>query len=307
MKFPSALKAGDKVGILSTARKISVEQLQPALDALREWGLEPVLGQHLFAEDHQYAGTDGERRADLQMMIEDRTIRAILCARGGYGTLRIIDGVDLRPLRRNPKWIVGFSDVTTLTMACYNAGVASIHGPMAVSWNGKTGDVQSREYLRQMLFGKLPNYSCMPARTDLVRTGVGEGRLIGGNLSMLSQLLGTETDFDTRGCILFIEDLDEYLYHLDRMVVHLQRGGKFERLAGLIVGGFTDVHDNDTPFGKTVEEIIADATAGHAYPICFDFPVGHWPQNYPLLHGARVRLEVSHTRADLHFLEGGVE
>lgn len=305
MKFPKSLCPGDQVGIISTARKISSEELQPALDSLREWGLQPVLGKHLFAVDHQYAGTDAQRQADLQQMIENPNIRAILCARGGYGTLRIIDAVDLRPLKKDPKWIIGFSDVTTLTMACYNLGLASIHGPMAISWNGKTGDGQSREYLRQILFGQLPTYSCTPMRSDLVRTGIGEGRLIGGNLSMLSQLLGTDTDFDTKGCVLFLEDLDEYLYHLDRMVVHLRRGGKFSQLAGLVVGGFTDVHDNDTPFGKTIEEIISEAAAGQNYPVVFDFPVGHWPQNYPLIHGARVRLEVSHTQANLRFLEGG--
>ncbi|MEM6273589.1 MAG: LD-carboxypeptidase [Bacteroidota bacterium] len=305
MIFPPPLKPGDKVGLLSTARKIAREELQPALDSLRAWGLEPVLGEHLFAVDHQYAGTDAQRTADLQTMLDRPDLAAILCARGGYGTLRIIDAVDLRGLRKHPKWIVGFSDVTTLIMAAYNRNLATIHGPMAISWNGKTGDAASREHLRQMLFGELSTYAAAPIRQDLVRTGRGEGRLIGGNLSMLSQLLGTETDFSTKGCVLFLEDLDEYLYHIDRMVVHLRRAGKFAQLAGLIVGGFTDLHDNDTPFGMSYEEIIADAVREHDYPVCFDFPVGHAPRNYPLIHGAKVRLEVSHTRAELQFLEGG--
>lgn len=305
MKFPQALRSGDKIGIISTARKISREDLQPALDSLVEWGLKPVIGKNLFASDHQYAGTDAQRTADLQSMIDDPQIRAILCARGGYGTLRIIDEVDLRGLKKDPKWIVGFSDVTTLTMACYNRGIATIHGPMAISWNGKTGDENSREYLRMMLFGDLPAYSATPLNHEVVRTGSGEGRLIGGNLSMLSQLIGTPTDFNTKGCVLFLEDLDEYLYHLDRMVVHLRRAGKFDGLAGLIVGGFTDLRDNDTPFGKTYREIIFEAVAGQDFPVAFDFPVGHSPLNYPLIHGAKVRLEVSHTRAELKFLEGG--
>jgi muramoyltetrapeptide carboxypeptidase len=305
MKFPPPLRSGDKIGIISTARKISRKDLQPALDSLTEWGLKPVLGKNLFATDHQYAGTDAQRTADLQAMLDNPEIKAILCARGGYGTLRIIDEVDLRGLKKDPKWIVGFSDVTTLTMACYNLGIATIHGPMAISWNGATGDENSRNYLRQMLFGELPVYTATPLDHDLVRTGSGEGRLIGGNLSMLSQLIGTPTDFDTKGCVLFLEDLDEYLYHLDRMIVHLRRAGKFDRLAGLIVGGFSDLKDNDTPFGKTYGEIIAEAVSGYDYPVAFDFPVGHSPLNYPLIHGAKVRLEVSHTRSELRFLEGG--
>ncbi|MEM7039251.1 MAG: LD-carboxypeptidase [Bacteroidota bacterium] len=301
MRIPPPLKAGEKIGIVSTARKISREDLEPCLQSLRSWGLEPVLGKNLFKIDHQYAGTDAERAADLQEMINRPDISGILCARGGYGTLRIIDAIDLKPLRKNPKWIAGFSDVTTLTMAAYNAGVATIHGPMGISWNGATGDEQSRDYLRQMLMGPPPEYAYAPTRQDLTRTGIARGPLIGGNLSMLSQLLGTDTDFKTKGCILFLEDLDEYLYHIDRMVVHLRRGGKFSQLAGLVVGAFTDLKDNSTPFGKTAEEIIFDAAADFDYPVCFDFPVGHAPQNYPLLHGVDATLRVSHTRVELAF------
>ena len=198
MKFPPPLKKGDKIGIVSTARKISQEDLQPCFNDLRRWGLEPVTGRHLFKTDHQYAGTDAQRAEDLQAMIDNPDIKGILCARGGYGTLRIIDQIDLKPLKKRPKWIAGFSDVTTLTMACYNEGIATIHGPMGISWNGKTGDEQSRDYLRQIFFGQTPSYTAPSTREDLTRTGVASGRLIGGNLSMLSQLLGTPTDFKTQ-------------------------------------------------------------------------------------------------------------
>ena len=170
---------------------------------------------------------------------------------------------------------------------------------MAISWNGKTATPTALQHLREMLFGATPTYSVTAQRPDLTRTGTATGRLIGGNLSMLSQLLGTPTDFDTKGCVLFLEDLDEYLYHIDRMLVHLQRGGKLSQLAGLIVGGFTEIKDNATSFGKTVEEIIAEKVAGLDFPVCFGFPTGHWPMNFPLMHGARVRLNVTHAQTEL--------
>lgn len=304
MRIPRKLRAGDRVGIVSTSRKITEAELAPAMASLRAWGLEPVPGRHIYNVSHQFAGTDAERLQDLQDMLDREDIQAILCSRGGYGSLRIVDGLSLKGLKKHPKWLVGFSDVTTFTMALYNAGVASIHGPMAISWDGKTGDEKAREYLRRMLMADTPTYSYTPLRADLIRTGKASGPVIGGNLSMLSQLLGTDTDFKTKGCILFLEDLDEYLYHIDRMVVHLRRGGKFDDLAGLIVGRFSDIHDNSTPFGKTAEEIIAEAVADQAYPVCYDFPVGHCPENYPLLHGVKATLKVSHTRVDLAYDEG---
>lgn len=301
MKIPPFLKAGDKVGIVSPARKISAEDLQPAIQDLEAWGYEVVPGRSVYAIDHQYAGTDAQRTADLQSMLDDPDIKAILCARGGYGSLRIVDGLNWKGMKKSPKWLIGFSDITTLTMAAYNLGIASIHGPMGISWNGQTGDPASRDHLRDMLAGKVPEFSWGVERPDLTRTGTGTGPIIGGNLSMLSQLLGTETDFSTKGCIFFLEDLDEYLYHVDRMIVHLKRGGKFDRLAGLVIGGFTDLHDNDTPFGMSFEEIILDALPESGFPVCFDAPIGHQPRNYPIPHGVKATLSVSHSTAELKF------
>ena len=301
MKIPAALKPGDKVGVVAPSRKILPDELAPALQDLRTWGFVPVLGEHLYAVDRQFAGTDAQRAADLQQMIADPEIRAIFCARGGYGALRIVDRVDLRPLRRDPKWIIGFSDATTFLVAASNAGLASIHGPMGISWNGATGDAQSRDHLRDILLGGRPVYQCSPLSPELSRPGLAEGPLIGGNLSMLSQLIGTETDFDTKDCILFLEDLDEYLYHIDRMVVHLRRSGKLDRLAGLVVGDFSDLRDNPTPFGKGAHEIIAEAVADFDYPVCFGFPAGHAPRNFPLLHGVETSLRVSHNLVEMEF------
>lgn len=300
MKIPPFLKPGDRIGIVSPARKISAEDLKPAIADLQSWGYQVVAGKYLHAEAHQFAGTDAQRTEDLQQMLEDESIRAILCARGGYGSLRIIDQLDLKALRKDPKWLIGFSDITTFTMAAFNLGVASIHGPMGISWNGQTGDEASREFLRQMLAGDIPHYTFPVERPDLCRTGTARGPIIGGNLSMLSQLLGTDTDFDSKGCIFFLEDLDEYLYHIDRMVVHLKRGGKFDRLAGLVIGGFTDLHDNSTPFGNSLEGIIRDALPSD-YPVCFGAPIGHQPLNYPIPHGAEATLSVSHSHAELRF------
>ncbi len=301
MKVPPSLKAGDRVGVVSPARKISAGEMEPALEDLRSWGYEVVLGEAVFASNHQYAGTDAQRLSDLQSMLDDPTIRAILCSRGGYGSLRIIDRLNWTGMEKAPKWIIGFSDITTLTMDAYNRGIASIHGPMGISWNGQTSDVTSREYLRDVLSGNIPAYSWGVEQPDVTRTGIGTGPIIGGNLSMLSQLLGTKTDFSTKGCILFLEDLDEYLYHIDRMIMHLKRGGKFDQLEGLVIGGFTDLHDNENPFGKTYQKIIADALPDGGFPVCFSSPIGHQPPNYPILHGVEATLSVSQSTSELKF------
>lgn len=303
MKIPKPLKAGDKIGVVAPSRMIKPEDLAPALADLKAWGLEPVLGKHLYDVDRQFAGTDAARASDFQSMVEDPSIRAIFCARGGYGALRIVDDLDFRVLKKDPKWIIGFSDATTFVVEAFNNGVASLHAPMGISWNGATGDERSRDYLREMLFGERPVFSTVPESAELSRPGLAKGPVIGGNLSMLSQLIGTPSDFDTKGCILFLEDLDEYLYHIDRMVVHLKRSGKFDRLAGLVVGGFTDMHDNSTPFGKSAHEIIAEAVSDKEYPLCFGFPVGHSPRNFPMVHGGEASLRVSHNLIELEFHE----
>ncbi len=299
MRFAPYLKSGDKVGLASPARKISPEEMAPAIASLQEWGLVPVLGTHIYSVSRQFAGTDAERIADLQQMIDDPSIKAILFSRGGYGCLRIADQLNFAPLRHHPKWFIGFSDLTAFSAALFQEGVSSIHGPMCISWNGKTSDAVARGHLRELLMGQLPTYSYPPVHAELTRTGKASGRLVGGNLSILSQLIGTPHDLDTKGCILFIEDIDEYLYHIDRMMVHLKRAGKLKSIAGLIVGGFSDIKDNDVPFGASVEEIVLDAIGNLDIPVCFGFPTGHCPQNYPLVYGATVTLSVSHSLVEL--------
>jgi muramoyltetrapeptide carboxypeptidase len=299
MRFAPFLKPGDKVGLLSPARKITPEEMAPAIASLQEWGLVPVFGTHLYNVSRQFAGSDAERVADMQQMINDPEIKALLFSRGGYGCLRIADQIDFSPLKHHPKWMVGFSDLTAFSAALFQEGVASIHGPMCISWNGKTSDAIARGHLRELLMGVMPIYSYPATHADLLHTGKCTGRLVGGNLSILSQLIGTPHDLDTKGCILFIEDIDEYLYHIDRMMVHLRRSGKLKNIAGLIVGGFSDVKDNDIPFGASVEEIVLDAVGDAKIPVCFGFPTGHWAQNYPLVYGSMATLSVSHSLIEL--------
>jgi muramoyltetrapeptide carboxypeptidase len=299
MHFAPFLRPGDKLGIISPARKITPEEMAPALASIQEWGLVPVLGAHIYNVSSQFAGVDTERIADVQQMINDPEIKAILFSRGGYGCLRIVDEIDFSPLKQHPKWLIGFSDLTAFSAALLRHDVASIHGPMCISWNGRTSDAVARGHLRQLLMGEWPSYNYSPTHPEYLRTGKASGKLVGGNLSILSQLIGTVDDIVTKDCILFIEDIDEYLYHIDRMMVHLRRTGKLKGLAGLIVGGFSDVKDNEVPFGATVEEIVLDAVRDTSFPICFGFPTGHWPANYPLVVGSHATLNVSHSLVEL--------
>lgn len=303
MTAPPKLKKGDKVGIIATARKLpDTDSLDICIKKLREWGLEPVYGPNLFKSDNQYAGTDAERLSDLQAMLDDESISCIMAARGGYGTLRIIDQVDFSKFKENPKWVIGFSDLTPLLIKIRNEGIEAIHGPMSISFDGSTGDEASIEFLRQVLLdgGEL-TYKYSPTNQQLTRTGMAEGELIGGNLSLLNHCVGTQTDFGTANSILFFEDVEEYLYSVDRLVLHMKRSGKFDNIKGLIVGGFTDLKDNDTPFGKTAEEIVADHVQQFDFPVCFDFPTGHWPRNYPMILGKQATLKVTHVEVEFSF------
>lgn len=300
---PPALRPGDKIAIVAPARSFTLARLEPCLNSLKQWGFEPVFGPNLFSQQHQYAGTDAQRLSDLQWALDDPAIKAVLCARGGYGTLRILDGLDLKGIKKHPKWVIGFSDITALLVRLYNEGIQSLHAPMSISFDGSTGDERSIHALRLILeTGKGPGIHYTPEREELIKPGKAKGRLLGGNLSILSQLLGTPTDFKTAHTLFFLEDLSEYLYHIDRMMVHLKRAGKMEKLAGLMVGGMTEMKDNDTPFGKDAEQIVLEAAA-EGYPICTGFPVGHWPQNMPLIVGAEAELEVTHTSVTLSYLD----
>ncbi len=287
---PPYLNPGDKIAIVSPARSITFEEVYPAMKILQRWGLEVVLGTHVFSRSDQFAGTDAQRAHDLQHALDDDSIRAILCSRGGYGTVRIIDQLDFKRFMARPKWIIGYSDITVLhAHVSRHFGVETLHAAMPVTMKDDSA-AETLESMRNVLFGTRISYA-LPSST-LNRDGEGEGVLTGGNLSILYSLAGSASMPDTRGKVLFLEDVDEYLYHVDRMMMGLKRGGHLEKLSGLIVGGMDRMNDNTVPFGKTANEIIAAAVAGYGYPVCFGFPAGHGEKNLALVFGRKVRLRV---------------
>jgi muramoyltetrapeptide carboxypeptidase len=295
---PDFLKKGDKVCIVSTARKVSEEEILPAVQVLTNWGLEVLLGDHLYSIDHQFAGTDQERLADIQSAMDDREIKAIFCARGGYGTPRIMDDIQWEGFLNSPKWIIAFSDMTGLLTLCLNKGICSLHAAMPLFFDkpAYSGSVQA---LRNYLFGGELAYSCEPHYLN--RRGKNEGILVGGNLSMVVNNIGTGSAFDPKGKILVVEDIDEYLYHIDRMMVQLKRTGVLKELSGLVVGHFSDMKDNAIPFGENANEIIARNVSDYSFPVMFGFPAGHAPQNMPLPIGAKLKLNVDKQGSVLDF------
>jgi len=289
MIIPEKLNIGDKIGIISTARKITIEELNPAIKILESWGLKVVLGINLFQENDQFSGTVEQRTGDLQSMIDDIGIKAILCARGGYGTVQIIDSINFTNLKNKSKWIVGYSDVTVLHSHLNNLGIASLHATMPINFESNTK--ASLSSLKNSLFGNLNRIECKAHPFN--KFGKIDGDIVGGNLSILYSLLGSQSNIDTTGKILFIEDLDEYLYHIDRMMMNLKRNGMLDKLKGLIVGGMSDMNDNFTPFGKTAEQIILDYTENYDFPICFGFTAGHLADNRSLKLGVNSILEIN--------------
>ena len=291
MKTPCYIKRGDKIGIVSTALRISKEEIYPAVKIFKEWGLEVVLGKHLFEEYNQFAGTDEQRTTDLQQMLDENSVKAIICARGGYGTVRIIDKLIFSNFIKKPKWIAGYSDVTVLHSHIHsNFGIETLHSTMPLNISENKFTEESLESFRKALFGEKINYSLKTS--SLSRKGKAEGILVGGNLSILYSLIRTKSDINTNGKILFIEDLDEYLYHIDRMMMNFKRAGKLKNLAGLIVGGMSEMNDNKIPFGKTANKIIAETVAEYNYPVCFDFPAGHKNDNRVLILGREIKFNV---------------
>ena len=295
---PPCLKKGDKVGIVSPARCISFEEVHPAIRLLQRFNLEVVLGTHVFSRHHQLAGTDSQRIHDLQQMLDDPQIRAILCSRGGYGTVRIIDRLDFTRFCQNPKWIIGYSDVTVLHSHIHQRfGIETLHATMPVAIKSDKPD-ESAQTMLNAIFGYSISYNW--PRSPLSRNGTAGGLLTGGNLSIIASLAGSASDLDTSGKILFLEDLDEYLYHVDRMMLNLKRSGKLDNLAGLIIGGMSGMKDNTIPFGQTAAEIVSDAVKEYHYPVCFDFPAGHTNPNLALILGRNVTLKVAE-EAELTF------
>jgi muramoyltetrapeptide carboxypeptidase len=302
MISPGYLKKGDRIGIIAPARKVAEHEMAPAINKFREWGLEVVIGDNLFNEFNQFAGFDDERAEDLQQMLNSSSIRAVICARGGYGTVRIIDSLSFENFVKNPKWLIGFSDATVLLSHIHsNFGIETIHAEMPINFPKDGSDNLSTESLRKCLFGEKIEYSYKLSHCS--RKGQAKGLLVGGNLSILYSLAGSGSDINTDGKILFIEDIDEYLYHIDRMMVNLKRSGKLSRLAGLIAGGFTDMKDNLVPFGKSAVRIVYEAVGEYGYPVCFDFPAGHIPENAALIMGREAELEVTSSQISLKFMK----
>jgi len=299
MVTPPHLKYGDKVGLVATARKISEKELDDGLALLKSWGLVPVLGKTIGLEDNQYAGTDAQRAQDLQEMLDNTEIKAIWCARGGYGTVRIVDQLDFYKFVKYPKWITGYSDVTVLHSHLHKIGFQTIHGTMPVSLDDNTAFAKTS--LKKSLFGEKPNFS-YNTTNSLNRLGKAKGVLVGGNLSILYSLCGSSSSIDTTDKILFIEDLDEYLYHIDRMILNLKRNGMLDHCSGMVVGGMTKMHDNKIPFGKTAQEIVLDAVKECDFPVAFDFPAGHVDDNRALILGAEVEIEVGNKKCSIMYL-----
>ena len=280
------LQAGDTIAIIATARFVSREDLIPFITDVESWGLKVILGPHLFEVNHQMAGTDEQKAEALQWAMEHPEVKAIFCARGGYGTLRMTPLLNLAAFKLNPKPIYGFSDVTVLHSALSNLNIPSVHSTMCLSWKDNTE--AAKQSVKDMLFKgpqtiELPNH-------PLNRTGECTGKLVGGNLSILYSLNGTPYFPDLTGKILFIEDLDEYLYHIDRMMQNFKCSGVYDKITGLVIGGMTDMNDNAIPFGKTAEEIIREAVESYSFPVYFNAPVGHINNNLALLMGGTYSL-----------------
>ncbi len=295
MIIPKKLKIGDKIGIVSTARKITLEELSPAIKLLENWGFEVLFGANLFEKDNQFSGTVEQRTADLQSMINNDEIKVILCARGGYGTVQIIDNINFYSLKKNPKWIIGYSDVTVLHSHLNNLGLASLHATMPINFANNSN--KSLQSLKNSLLGKSNRIECTSHALNLL--GEVDAEIVGGNLSILYSLLGSNSDIYTEEKILFIEDLDEYLYHIDRMMMNLKRNGKLAKLKGLIVGRMNDMNDNEIPFGNSVEEIILEHTKKYDYPICFGFPAGHMNDNRCIKLGVKSVLKITENGVSL--------
>ena len=273
-----------------------VEKASECIRVLNEeWGFLTKVGKSLGNQFNYFSGTDEERLSDFQQMLDDDSVKAILCARGGYGLSRIIDRINFKKFKKQPKWIVGYSDVTVLHSHLYsNYYIASIHGPMAAAFNNAGYISRFVQSLRYALEGKKLKYSCEPHEFN--KKGEAIGELIGGNLSLLTHLIGTDSDSKTRGRILFLEDVGEYLYNIDRMMYQLKRSGKLSKLAGLIIGGFTENKDTEQPFGQTPYEIIHDVVKEYDYPVCFGFPVSHGNENYALKMGVGYKLKVGKSK-----------
>ena len=288
---PDFLTPGDKIGIVAFAKKITIEEIQPAVKIFQNWGLDVVIGDTIGSELNQFSGDDEQRRADIQKMLDNQEIKAIISARGGYGCVRIIDEINFSSFLKSPKWLIGFSDITVFhSHINANFNIPTIHATMPVFFKKNTP--KSLSSLKKLLMKGTLNYQIQSKTKELCKNGKARGQLIGGNLSILYSLCGSISSVKTDGKILFIEDLSEYMYHVDRMIYNLKRNGYFKNLSGLIIGSFTEMKDSNTPFGKNSEEIIFDLCKDLNIPIFSNFPAGHINDNRALIFGKTLEMQV---------------
>ena len=291
IRIPAYLTKGDTIGIVCPSGYMDYEKATTCIEVLKQWGYGVVIGKTLGNRFHYFSGTDAERLQDLQMMLDDTSVKAILCGRGGYGMSRIIDQLNFTRFNKEPKWLIGFSDITVLHAHVYSRlNIATLHAPMAGAFNEAGYKNEFVQSLKKALKGNNSNYACKVHALN--RAGYATGELIGGNLSLVAHLIGTASSYTTKGKILFLEDIGEYIYHIDRMFIQLKRSGMLHQLAGLIIGGFSEIKDTTTPFGMDVFAAIQSHVAEFTYPVCYEFPVSHEQNNYALKIGVKHELKV---------------
>ncbi len=304
LKLPPFLTEGDKIMIVSPSGKVDKKILENARKRLKSWGLDVVVGKHAKSSSGRFAGTRKQRTSDLQKAMDDEEIKAIFCSRGGYGAIHLIDHLNFDYFCKHPKWLIGYSDITLLHSLIQYNGYASLHSPMAKHLALEAADDYSTQSLKNTLFGHIPEYEF--GSHKLNRKGKTTGILRGGNLSVLYSLRGTKYDLVTENTILFLEDIGECPYHIDRMMNNLRLGGVLEKLSGLIIGQFTE-YEEDKSLGKEVYELISDIVKDYKYPVCFNFPVGHISHNYPLICGSKIELKVGNKTCNLKTLHTNQE
>ena len=300
---PPFLKAGDTVAIVAPSGilKSREGEIQQAISLLKSWGLTPLLGKHVFNQADHFAGTDEERCEDLQNAMDNPKVSAIWCARGGYGTVRILDRLDYSQFKKHPKWVIGYSDITALHNQLHNKGFQSLHALMCVSLTEDMDGIENTvSTFKSALFGQPVNYQLKGSTYN--RTGKAIGQLVGGNLTILHTMLGSETSIDTSGKILFIEEIGEYKYHIDRMLQSLKRAGYFDNCEGVIVGDMSKLRKNTTLWGTSIEQLILDALSEYDFPIAFNMPAGHEKDNRALILGKTVELDVAKEKATVSYL-----
>jgi muramoyltetrapeptide carboxypeptidase len=291
---PPYLQKGDTIAITCPAGFMAAEKTAVCVEKLKQEGYKVIVSKITVGgkSKNYFSGTDKERASEMQKYLDDKNVKAILCGRGGYGTGRIIDALDFTEFVKHPKWIIGFSDITLLHSHIFtNFKIATLHAPMGAAFANEAHNPANVASLLSALKGQKNNYHIKPNKLN--KLGEAKGTLIGGNIALLANAVGTSTDINTKNCILFIEDIGEQLYAIDRMLYQLKRSGKLKNLAALIVGDFTDMQDTDRPFGKTIYEIINDIVAEYNYPVCYNFPVGHGNENVALKVGLKHKLSIN--------------